>query len=201
MLLSAGTAGAQSTSRDNSTRVIEKSAVPIADRLLPSDDVVTVSWKPLVSTPPSGLSKQQRVALAVQTASAVAVVDVDVVSVLPAEGGTWIETILNGRVADVLKQDPAKRVERGAAFRLHVNGGTLSVGNVVVRTEGSRTFPPSRRYLAFFGMLDEISGDWLAGHSPLLVTGKSVASAPSDPPTSLDGVQLSDVAAATVVKY
>jgi len=195
-MLGAAAAAAQSASRANPSRVIEKSAAPIAERLLPSDDVVEVRWQPLVSTPPSRLTKQQRISLAVQTAAAVAVVDVDAVSVLPVEGGAWIETILTGRIVDVMKQDPAKVFQRGSAFRMRVNGGTYSVGNVVVRTEGARTLPPSRRYIAFFGLRDEVAGDWFAGHAPLLVVGRSVASAPGDPPTGLDGALLSEVAVA-----
>lgn len=179
-----------------SVRTIERSGVPLANRVSAGDDIVVVRWQPLTVESNNSGSRREVLGQAVSSARVVALVDVAQAAAELADEGTWIETRLTGKVHEVLKADqatPGRSLANGSPLSLRVTGGQLNIGNVLVKSEGAVDYPGNRRYLVFLGQRDEIAGDWLAGHHPMLVAGQSLISVSAPGQSRLDGATLRDV--------
>jgi hypothetical protein len=139
---------AQATPRVRELRAAEQ---PIADRLLPGDDIVHISPDYDVAMPDHVLNAAETIADAASRADLVAIVDVNDVSAALVDNGSWIRTRLAGRVRQILKTSSRtrKHFSEGNRVELYVTGGELKIGKVIVRAAEVLRLPAHREYLLF----------------------------------------------------
>src|SRR4051812_38964984 len=129
--------------------------VPIAERLLPDDEVVVVRRHVLSVRNTTVLSPRQVIHHLLTFANAVLIVDVDRVEGVPAEQGRWIQTDMEGAVRETLRHRPEHAFSVDRRIRIgDSNAGELTVGRTLVRTTVSDTGEPlgvvaGARYLMF----------------------------------------------------
>lgn len=152
----------------------------IAERLLPEDKVVTVNQmhgnkRVIVPEPDAAESVDELLLGGYGTA---AVIDVTRVSGVLVDEGRWIHTRFQGTVVEILAQTPATSshapLATGRPFTLSLYGGELRLGQVLVKTQGSLTFPEKTRYLVFLGGPFDGEGYLMAGDDPVVVRGNEL---------------------------
>ncbi len=167
---------------------------PIADRLLPDDEVVVItpigeSIGGFYDQPPAELFKH----IAQSRRSTIAVAEVTGVSGVLADEGSIVRTRFVGRVLEVVaaSNQGMEQIRPGEPLEFSVYGGETVVRGVVVRTERLVVYPSPAKYLVF---IDPILTDhgWMVVLAPLLVTGDALA--PVRPAVSLfTGLSLPDM--------
>jgi hypothetical protein len=171
----------RATSADQKIRAIDRSpVVPIAERLLPGDEVVVVTDFPeisgLVDEP---VSIPAEVAWHVALSDAAVVVEVSGVKSRLTPEGLWIESTITARVLSVaMERRPGTRqiIQQseleGKAIELRwIHGGEVSIGSVRVRAHPSQ-LEAGRRYLVF--MTRGSDGEWYLSSRFEIVTGDTL---------------------------
>jgi hypothetical protein len=163
----------------------------IESRLRTDDDPVLIPYEFEADEPPPNMTAQQTVENIVARSSATLIVNVTAVKAVWVRKGTWIDTVLSGRVLRVVKQTGSEKFGVGQSVDAHVSGGEIKVGRTVVRVsfESSPTLPAPQEYLLFLN----IDGVFALTYVPLLITDGKIAYAyrgrPANARTnSLDGL-------------
>ena len=177
---------------------------PIASRLLPNDEVVTIrndgeTGLSVVSN--KKLTVRQVIEDAAVGADLVVVLDVEITDGVLAQHDTWVNTRPIGLVSAVLRTSKTHRVSRGQRIELQLPDGELMIGKVLVKagyTQFSKQLTPHRSYLLFL-----VDGDGVLYplHAPAMVQNGTLAYAWSykprsfEPPHPLQGLSLREVTA------
>jgi hypothetical protein len=148
-------------SSDRHVRTIRLSPdVPVASQLRPDDDLVMVERPgeaPLPVVIEGGLTPQRAITFAASFCDAVVMMDVEESSGKLVDNDTWIETFTAGRIADIGRQSPRRRLANGERIVLRQDGGELKIEAKTLRTAGLSMKPlePGHRYLVFVRFTDK----------------------------------------------
>ncbi len=191
---------ASAFAQDASHRTIEYApSMSIAERLLPADQEVLVHRPydyPVFDREPQPRDVLDDL-LGGQYGTAV-LMDVRSVRGVLVENGCWIETVFEGSVVETLSTAAIdgrtiSPLVKGGILTASLDGGTVTIGKVRVRTTDSVSFPQNQRYLVFLGLYpDPDTGHVRLGSDPLMVRNNGLLAVPGSK-TKLTGLTLDDV--------
>jgi hypothetical protein len=170
----------------------------IAERLLPSDKLVQVHRPydyPVFYPEPSARDILQ--GLLQEDYGTAAVVDVSIARGILVDEDRWIRTLFEGTVIEILNNPPGNTGEplaTGAKISFSLDGGQLKIGDVLVKTTESLSFPVNRRYLVFLGPRYTDADHLMLGTDPVLIEGDKLVALPQSD-TKLAGLTIADVRA------
>ncbi len=168
---------------------------PIADRLISTDEIVVITTDRDVAVPDPPPTAAQVIELATRQSDAITIVDVRTVEGVLVREGSWIDTVLQGTIAEVVKQPPGERLSGNAPISIEVGGGQVTIGKVIVRTDYIDVFKANRQYLVFTRrQQDGAPAGPDAILNPLLIEdGTLVSTSPDANERKLHGLRLADV--------
>jgi len=178
-------------------RVFRASDQPIADQLLPDDEIVVVTPDYDVAVPDHTLNAAETVIDATTRADVVAVVDVNRINAVFVDKGAWIRTQISGVLQETIKISSRVRplYRRGKSVTLNVSGGELQLGRVLIRAGHPLRLRLHSEYLLF--MKDHGDLGLSPTHTPLVISnGRLVDTLPpgvADYPDPLVGLAVDDV--------
>jgi hypothetical protein len=130
-------------------RSIEYSGTPIADQLVPSDEVVVVRRKFDVIEPQHFDTAEEIVDQTTRWAAGIAVVRFQSSQSVLVNGGTWIRTRMQTNIREVVKSTSRLTLRKGQNVEVSINGGQLKIGRALVRSESVPRVAAGREYLIF----------------------------------------------------
>ena len=151
-------------------RTIPRTTKPIAQRLLPDDEVVVIDEIQERTVFDGEPTPALVIRHAMLGSVAVAIVRVDEVLGVLADGGTWIDTRAVGQVERLLIPDK-KEILTKDRLQFETAGGEMMIGKVLVRAGKSLGVQPGSRYLMFFTKHD---GSLYPEYMPLRIDGDTV---------------------------
>jgi hypothetical protein len=163
--------------------------LPIADALLPDDDVVQVDWGIVdVAVFDSEPTPQQMLRVLAQRAELIVAVDMQDIRGVLVDDGKWIATRFTGIVVDVLRRSGRESVSAGETVVAGMGNGEMTIGTVRVRAGNVVRFPSHRRYLMFLGRRSsELIGAFNVIYPPLLIEHARLTAVLGPKSDKLDG--------------
>jgi hypothetical protein len=148
------TAVAQDRPPERRVRIIQQwLKPPIAERLLPDDDVVVVErmFPPYVMNDVAQkMSRDEALRTVLSTSRAAVVVDVETVSGVLAESDTWLWTRAQTVLRETVAGAPELTAKKGERVIVVEDGGETTIAGKTVRTEREvEPMRPGGRYLMF----------------------------------------------------
>lgn len=196
MLGVAAHADDQQTSRR--TRAIKFTSRPIAESLLPDDEIVTL---PRLGAGGmiTEIDTADEVLAAAVPYTTIALVDVTGVSPLLTSEGTIIRTQFVGSVAEVLstgaRRPSTDHVRPGQIIEFTNVGGEVAIRGVIVRADPVVDYAYPKRYLAILGAKSHENG-WTMPLSPPLLLTQDTLTAVVPAASLLTGLRLEGIRAA-----
>jgi hypothetical protein len=161
---------------------------PIAEALLPDDDIVEVVWEVDETVFDREPTPQQMLRGLGQRADLVVAVDVQDISGVLVDDGKWIATLFTGIVVDVLGRSGTEFVAAGQPVAAGMGSGESTIGTVRVRAGNVVPYPSNRRYLMFLGQRSsEILGVFNLIYAPLLIENERLTAVLGPKSNELDG--------------
>ena len=139
-------------------RAIAYSARPIADQLLPDDEVIVVRREFDTIEPEHFSTGAEIIDQTIRWAAGIAVVIFERSGGVFVDGGTWIRTKTEASVREVVKSTPRLKLLKGQRLEVSINGGELNIGKVLVRTEDVMRIVAGKPYLIFIHAGDKALG-------------------------------------------
>jgi hypothetical protein len=135
-------------SQDQAVRVIPYQEKAIQDQLRPDDQIVVISREVDAQQIESAPTTQELLRHIVYIADVIAIVEVNDVSGVLVDGGTWINTRVASTAKNVLK-DQNRPLRVGSTLWFQFSGGKMTIGKVVVKAWDVPTTTVGRSYLMF----------------------------------------------------
>jgi len=176
-------------------RRMYRTASPIADRLTSTDEIVVITSERdvVVQDPPPNAAEV--IEQSTRRSDIIAIVNVRSVEGILVQEGSWIDTVLQGTIVEVIKQPPGEQLSADAPMSMQVGGGQVIIGKVIVRTDWIDVFKANRQYLVF--AIRRQAGAPAAPNTvvnPLLIEdGTLVSTSPDANERKLHGLRLADV--------
>jgi len=176
------------------TRTIPFSGKPVAESLLPDDDIVEIApfGEALgrYDEPPRVLFER-----GVQRAAMIVEVDVTVVSGVLADEGMFVRTRFVGQVREVIAArnvKPGDGISVGQPLEFSVGGGEVAIRGVVVRTVLRADYPFPAQYVVVLDHKAQENG-WSVGLSPPLLIAGDKASPVAPAKSIIGGLSLREM--------